>query len=358
MKSIPDVGPIFVSGGSGYIASWILRRLLEAGHTVHATVRDPQRAASVEPLHKLAAGLPGQLKLFKADLLQPGSFDEAVAGCRVALHTASPFLISGIKDPEATLIRPALEGTRNVLGACTRSGTVQRVVVTSSVAAIYGDAADLEDNPRGIFNEDDWNTTSSPTHQPYSYSKLVAEQEAWKLQQAQNRWSMATVNPGFVFGPALTQASQSTSIETLLQFGSGKLRTGVPHMVFGCVDVRDVAEAHIRVALDDRLEGRFILSAGELSMLDMATILRSKFGSAYPFPRFEVPKPIVKLVAPIANGVPRRFVERNAGHELRFDNRRSRELLGIDYRSLPQTLIEHFQQLIDDGLLPRRPYKR
>lgn len=168
------------------------------------------------------------------------------------MHTASPFLISGFKDAEEALVRPALEGTRNVLDSVNRTDSVKRVVLTSSVVAIYGDARESLDVPNGVFTEENWNTTSSADHQPYPYSKAVAEREAWRYQEAQDRWDMVTIHPGLVLGPSLTSASDSASLSTMKQFYDGTMLAGAPDMASGVVDVRDVAEAHLRAGFTPR----------------------------------------------------------------------------------------------------------
>jgi nucleoside-diphosphate-sugar epimerase len=346
--------PIVVTGASGYIASWIVKQLLEQGHTVHATVRNPDRLESVEHLKRAAAGAPGKLALFRADLLEPGSFDAAMAGCQVVIHTASPFLIGKVQDPEASLIRPAVEGTRNVLDAVERTPSVKRVVLTSSVAAIYGDAAELDGIPGGAFTEAQWNTTSSVEHNPYPYSKVRAEQEAVARAKAQGRWQLVCINPGFVFGPSLTKHSDSYSIETLLRFGRGKYLTGVPKLHFGCVDVRDVAAAHIRAAFTPEASGRYIVSAGELWMSEIAQALRAKFGKGFRLPTRELGKFIVWLVGPLSAGITRKYVDLNVGRRVRFDNARSIRELGLSYRSPSTAVVEQFQQLLDDGLIRTR----
>lgn len=117
MTTIDSSAPVLVTGGSGYIASWIVRNLLEDGHQVRATVRDPGKPHGLEHLHALAERHPGQLSLHRADLLEPGSFTEAMQGCQLVIHTASPFLLGTIRDADRQLVRPALEGTRNVLSA-------------------------------------------------------------------------------------------------------------------------------------------------------------------------------------------------------------------------------------------------
>ncbi|HCB39202.1 MAG TPA: diaminohydroxyphosphoribosylaminopyrimidine deaminase, partial [Gammaproteobacteria bacterium] len=317
------------------------------------TVRNPDSEKSVGPLQKIAAAAPlGTLKLFKADLLDEGSFDEAMAGCEVVMHTASPFVVRGFKDPQEALIKPAVEGTRNVLEAANRTASVKRVVLTSSVAAVFGDNADLRKNPRGVFNEEDWNFSSSLQHQPYSYSKFLAEKEAWKIHDAQSRWHLVTINPSMVGGPALTKYSHSTSIDTLRSLGNGRLWPGVPQMRLGWVDVRDVARAHVAAAFRADAEGRHIISNGEPTMLEVATILKKHFGKRYKFPFFELPKVIVKWFGRLMDASAKpRFIEQNVGHPLKFDNSRSKQRLGLQYHPLEQTFVDHFQQLIDDGLI-------
>lgn len=357
MTTIDPNAPVLVTGASGYIGSWIVRYLLEAGHTVHGTVRNPQKPTGLEHLHKLSADHPGKLTLFKADLLDTGSFDEAMVGCELVMHTASPFLLQGVSDPQESLVRPALEGTRNVLDSVNRTESVKRVVLTSSVVAIYGDARESRDVPGGVFTEDQWNTTSSVDHQPYSYSKTVAEQEAWRYQKAQDRWDLVTIHPGLVLGPALTSASDSASLATMKQFADGTMVTGAPELTMGVVDVRDVADAHLRAGYTPEAHGRYLVNAASLSLLEIGQILRAKFGVLYPFPWLNVPKVAVKAVAPVI-GLTREFVDTNVGYPLVFDASRSQSELGLVYRPIEQTVTDHFQQMLDDGIVRKRPSVR
>ena len=170
--------PVLVTGATGFVAGWLVKRLLEEGFTVHAPVRDPASQTKVGHLTALAETLPGALKLFKADLLTPGSYSEAMAGCGVVFHTASPFT-SKITDPQRDLVDPALKGTQNVLTSANETASVTRVVLTSSCAAIYGDTRDVAKAPNATLTEAQWNETSSLDHQAYSYSKTVAERAAW-----------------------------------------------------------------------------------------------------------------------------------------------------------------------------------
>ncbi|MDX1496690.1 MAG: NAD-dependent epimerase/dehydratase family protein [Salinisphaeraceae bacterium] len=342
--------PVLVTGGNGYIASWIVKYLLEDGIDVHATVRDPKDDKKVGHLKAIAENAPGKLTLFKADLLEDGVFDDAMAGCELVMHTASPFVIMGIKDPQKELVDPAVKGTRNVLTSATQTDSVKRVVLTSSVVGIYGDAVDIEQTENGVFTEEHWNTTSSVNHQPYNFSKVAAEKAAWEIANGQNRWDMLTINPGLVVGPSLTNASASGSFSTIKQFYNGSLKMGAPKMELGIVDVRDVAQAHIKAGFTPSASGRHICVSESQSFLQIGKILRKAFGDKYPFPRSEVPKFMVWLVAPMS-GITRPFVSKNVGYPLRFDNSYTRKDLGIEFRPAEESLVEFFQQLIDDGVV-------
>lgn len=353
MTTIDPRAPVLVTGAGGYVASWLVKYLLDAGHTVHGTVRDPAKKAGLEHLHALAARHGERLQLFKADLLDPGSFDAAMQGCELVMHTASPFVISGFKDANEALVRPALEGTRNVLESANRTASVRRVVLTSSVVSIFGDNIDARNVPGGVFTEEHWNTTSSVEHQPYPYSKVVAEREAWAIRERQSRWDLVTINPGLVLGPSLTRASASSSLAVMKQLVDGTMFLGAPPLPMGVVDVRDVATAHIKAGFTPAARGRYAISAAETTPLAMGTILRQQFGNKYLFPWFEAPKFVVWLIAPLV-GLTRRFVSLNVGHPVRFDTGRSRRELGLEYRPLEQTVCDHFQQMLNDGIVRRR----
>lgn len=343
---------ILVTGATGYIASWILKYLLEDGHTVHATVRNSRDTKKVQYLFDIAEKALGTLKLFDADLTQPGSFDAAAQGCEIVIHTASPFLTTGIKNAEAQLIKPAKEGTRIVLEAVLKAGVAKRVVLTSSMAAIHGDNADVPQNGK-TFTEVDWNTTSRINHSPYSYSKTVAEEQGWEMANAQYQYAFTTINPGFVLGPSLTNRVDSVSISTIINMGTGRFKTGVPKLQFGMVDVRDVARAHILAALNLQASGRHICAGGVFSFLDVAQLLHKNFGDAYPFPKKELPKWLLFFVGPLA-GFSWKFVSRNVDVPLHLDNSYIQKDLGITFRPLEETLVDQFNQLLAAGHIPKK----
>lgn len=351
MSEINYEKAVLVTGGTGYVASWIVRMLLEDSRTVRTTVRDKSHPVKNKHLLKLQEDYPGKLELYEADLLKEGSFLEAMQGCELVIHTASPFVISGIKDPQKELVEPALEGTRNVLNSVNKTDTVKRVVLTSSVVSIYGESSDIKSTENGIFTENYWNKNSSLSKNPYSYSKTLAEKEAWKISEAQDRWDLLVINPGFVMGPSLTDRNDSTSIDFMLSMGNGKFKSGAAGLNFGIVDVRDVARAHIEAGFRPSAKGRHILVAKCLWMIDIANILRKKFGNKYPFPRMAVPKFLMYLIGPFM-GFGWSYINENIDIALNFDNSYSKADLGINYRPVEDTITEHFEQLVRDGLLP------
>ena len=342
--------PVLVTGATGYIASWVVRYLLESGYTVHATVRDKSKKDKIEYLTELSQKYPEKLHLFNADLLEKGSFKEAMQDCEIVIHTASPFVISGIKNAEKELVRPALEGTRNVLNSVNETESVKKVILTSSVVSIYGDAIDMQDTRNGIFDETIWNTTSTVKHQPYSYSKKVAEKEAWKMQSNQNRWTLATINPGFVFGPSLTKRADSTSIDFMLNMLNGKLKMGVPKLNMSVVDVRDVAMAHIKAFENDEAKSRYILVNETQSMKEIADILSKKYTGKFSIPKSELPTPLVYAFGPLS-GISWKYIKRNVDLPLKLDNSKSKHELGISYINTEKTVLDHAEQIIEAGLL-------
>lgn len=347
MKNIDTSKPVLVTGGSGYIASWIINLLLNEAKTVHTTVRNLNETNKYQHLLDIAEESSGKLEVFEADLLKDGSFEKAMQNCELVMHTASPFFIQGIKDPKKELIEPAKQGTRNVLETANKVTSVKRVLVTSSLAAIYGDNIDCKKAPNGILTEAVWNTSSNINNQPYSYSKTLAEKEAWEIQKKQDRWDLVTVNPGFVLGPSLTKRIDSTSINTIIQLTDGTFKSGAPDLWFGIVDVRDVAKAHIKAGFTPEANGRYITSNEMATFLDMGNILKAGFGDKYPFPKRKAPKSLMWLVAPKV-GVTRKFVCKNVGIPLKIDNSKSKSELQMEYIPLKQTLHDQFQQLLDD----------
>ena len=339
-----------VTGGSGYVASWVIKTLLHNGIHVHATVRDKSNKDKYQHLIDIAKKSPAKIEMFEADLLKDGSFFEAMQGCELIMHTASPFQTSGIKDPQKQLIDPALKGTRNVLDSATMTSGLKKVVLTSSVAAMYGDSKDLQEIENGVIAEKNWNTTSNLKHGAYSFSKTLAEQAAWEMAKLQDQWELVVVNPSFVLGPSLTKRTDSISIETMINMGNGTYKNGVIELWFGVVDVRDVAKAHFQAGFKSNATGRHILCNETVPLLEISNILREKYGNTYPLPKRNVPKSLAWLIAPLL-GMSRKYIAKNVGYPVKMDNSYTKKDLEMDFRPLKETILVHFEQLISDGLI-------
>ncbi len=337
--------PVCVTGATGYVAGWIVKRLLDEGFTVHAAVRQPDNKEKTKYLDALAEKAPGTIKYYQSDLLEEGSYREAIEGCSVVFHTASPFTLN-VDNPQKDLIDPALEGTRNVLETVNELPSVERVVVTSSCAAIYGDNADLKKTKKGQFTEKDWNTSSSLKQNPYSYSKTLAEKKAWQLAKTQDRWKLVVVNPSLVMGPGINPYATSESFSIIRQMGDGTMKMGGPDFRIGAVDVRDLADAHMAAAFLPDAQGRHIISAHDTGFMEIAGILRKKYPD-YPLPKKKMPKWLLWLIAPTL-GMTRKEVSRTIGKPWHADNSKSKEKLGVSYRPLEETVTAFFQQMIDN----------
>ena len=347
-KKIDKTAPILVTGGTGYLASWIIKQLLDQGLNVRATVRNKSNREKNKHLMKLGENSKGSLELYEADLLQEGSFDQAMSNCEVVFHTASPFQIFGIKDPQKELVDPALKGTKNILASVNKTQTVKRVILTSSTASISQDAKETVNKN---LTEETWNTISSLKNNPYAFSKKLAEETAWQIAKSQNRWDLIVINPGFILGPSLSGRIDSFSIDFMLSMLNGKNKLGVPALAFPLVDVRDVAKAQILGAFTQNASGRHIVVSGKSPFyLEIAEIIKNKYGDRYPVPTKNVPNFILYIVAPFLK-LKWSFLKNNLGIRSKLDNSYSKKDLGMSYKPIEETIIDHAQQIINDGLV-------
>jgi nucleoside-diphosphate-sugar epimerase len=297
MPNNADMSTVLVTGGSGFVASHCIVQLLAAGHQVRTTVRSLKREGDVRAM-LTQGGAPAvdRLTFAVADLERDAGWAEAISGCEYVLHVASPFPPTVPKD-ENELITPAREGALRVLRA-SRDAGVKRVVLTSSFAAIgYGHAPQATP-----FDEKDWTNVEGPDSndvRPYVKSKAIAERAAWDFMSREGgTLELAVVNPVGVFGPVLGP-DYSTSILLVQRLLDGSM-PGCPKLYFGVVDVRDVADLHLRAMTNPAAKGeRFLAVAGDfISMLQIAQVLRARLGeAARKVPKREVPNWLVRLAA-------------------------------------------------------------
>ena len=321
--------PVMVTGATGFVASWLVKKLMDNGITVHAAVRNPDDTIKLAHLKNLENSSSGKIIFFKSDLLEDGSYLKAMEGCAVVFHTASPFNFK-VTDNQRGFVDPAFKGTRNVLDSVNKTESVKRVVLTSSCVAIIGDTIEMAAYPKKMISEDMWNTTSTVNHNPYNYSKTVAEKLAWEMSEKQERWKLVVINPSFVMGPSLSKISTSGTHGMIGQMADGTMKNGAAPFEIGMVDIKDVTEAHFNAAYLEDASGRYILSNKTLSMVDVANIIRNKFGDKWLLPKKAAPKWLIWLIGPIIDkSISRKMISNNMGHPWLANNSKSINKLGI-----------------------------
>jgi nucleoside-diphosphate-sugar epimerase len=337
---------ILVTGGTGFIASHTILQLLNQEHRVRATVRSLTRGADVRGMLRQGGVEPSErLTLFEADLQSDAGWSEAVAGCDYVLHVASPFP-AGVPKHEDELIVPAREGTLRVLKASREAG-VKRVVLTSSFAAIgYGHAPQT-----APFDETYWTNISGNDVTAYVKSKSLAERAAWDFMAREGgSLELSVVNPVVVLGPVLGP-DFSTSILLLQRFLTGSV-PGSPNLSFGVIDVRDIADLHIRAMVHPAAKGeRFLGVAGDFMLIrDMARVLKSRMGEAgRKVPTRQLPNWLVRIAALRDPSVKQILPE--LGKLKNGTNEKARRLLGWAPRSNEEAIVATAESLLRLGLL-------
>lgn len=334
-------GTVFVSGGSGYIAGFLIRQLVAEGWMVHTTIRNLAREGQVRE----SLGVDNsRVKFFAADLTSDAGWDEAMAGCSHVAHVASP-LPTDAPSHEDELIVPARDGALRALRAARAAG-IKRFVMTSSMAAVaYGHGG-----AKTRFTEADWTNIDSPDAYAYVKSKTIAERAArdWVAAEGGDM-EFCTVNPVLVLGP-LQSADFSTSLEAIKKMLEGSL-PGLPRFGFGVVDVRDVADMHVRCLTAPDMAGeRFLCSGPFLWMREIAEILRAGLGDqARKVPRRSLPDWLVRVSAWFDPVV--RQVIGELGHERDADTGHALAKLGWKARPVEETILDTARDMIRLGIV-------
>ncbi len=340
---------VLVTGGSGFLGAHAIVQLLDSGYRVRTTVRSLGRADLVRAMVRAGGVDPDvvdeHLSITLADLLADEGWRAAVEGCAYVLHVASPFPPKAPKH-EDDLIVPAREGALRVLRAA-RDGGVRRVVLTSSFAAVgYG----YPQTDR-TYTEETWTDLTGPGITPYVKSKTLAERAAWDfVEHDGGALELAVINPVGIFGPVLS-ADYAGSIDLIRRLLDGEL-PGMPQLSTSLVDVRDVADLHVRAMVDPNAAGqRFLAVAGDyLTMPQLAAVLRERLGQAAArVPTRALPNWLVRVSAvlhkPLRPMVPLLGKHRRASHD------KAVRLLGWHPRPNEDVIVDTARSLIDLGLL-------
>ena len=323
---------VLVTGGSGYLGSWCVIELLRRGYSVRTTVRDLAREPEVRAAVSREVDPGGRLTVLAADLLSDEGWAEAARGCDYVLHVASPFPPRQPKDPDE-LIVPARDGTLRVLQVSLDAG-VERIVVTSSVAAVTGGGRPVS----GPLTEENWSDPDNPKMTPYARSKTIAELAAWDFMKERGTTEkLATVNPGAIIGPVLSE-DRSFSLQAIERLLGGM--PGVPRIGFSFVDVRDVADLEIRAMTDPAAGGeRFIAVEGFMWMSEAAAVLRERLGEdAAKVPTRSVPNLVVRAMALFDPSV--RSIIGQLGKRTALSGEKAKTQLGWSPRPLEDTIAD------------------
>jgi len=333
--------PVLVTGGTGFVASHIILALLKEGYRVRTTVRSRKDEKKYSHLFSLASNAKELVEIVEADLHKKDSWLAATEGCDFVIHTASPFPPALPKN-EDEVIKPAVEGTLNVLNACL-ANNVKKVVLTSSIAAV------IIGNESSCCTEDDWSVARLCA--PYEKSKLLAEKAAWEFyRNNKGKIELTVICPGLLWGPILHKNS-FTSGDIVQLIMRGEL-PAIPNMSFPIADVRDAALAHVRALQRQETNGkRYIIVAQSFSAESTVGALKKEFGQyGYRFPFLKVGKCLAYL-ASFYNPMFKLFLA-SIGLSYEISNRKSQEDLGIDYITPEKSVVEMVHSMLEFKLLP------
>ena len=340
-----DFETVLVTGGSGYVASYCIAQLLNEGARVRTTVRSLAREAEVRASVGKLADAGERLTFVAADLNHDAGWREACAGCTAVLHVASPLPSSNPKSDDE-LVRPARDGALRVLAAARDAG-VKRFVMTSSTAAVtYGYGSRTKP-----YTEADWsNPTDRSDSSAYERSKMIAERAAWDWHAREGgALELVTICPGAVIGPVLG-SDFSASIDIVKKLIDGSL-PGLPRFGWPLVDVRDIADLHIRAMRSPAAPGQRFIGAGPFYwMADIARVLRGRLPEvARKIPKRQLPNWLVKLSSRFDPVIRDRLFELDKERPVSAD--KAKRELGWSPRGNDQAIVDTAQSLMDQGVV-------
>jgi nucleoside-diphosphate-sugar epimerase len=335
-------GTILVTGGSGFVGSWCIVELLRRGNIVRTSVRDSSREPEVRAMVTKEVDPQDRLTFFEAELTDDSGWDEATAGCDYVLHVASPFPVAAPDDPD-DLIVPARDGALRVLRSAIRSG-VRRIVMTSSSATV----ADAPEPRPWPLTEEVW--TDARGARAYVASKVLAERAAWDFVTEEGaRERLVTILPSAILGPVLS-SDLSYSVQVVERLLNRSM-PGIPRLGFSFVDVRDVADIHLRAMTSPEAGGERFLAAGtSLWLSDVAQILRERLGPrAAKVPTRRVPNFVVRAAARFDPAL--RQIVGQLGKRSEFSSQKARTTLGWSPRPVEDTIADCAESLLRLGVV-------
>lgn len=334
---------VLVSGGSGFLAGWIIIELLRLGYRVHATLRDTGRQTDIRTSLVAAGGKRAAdqdaLRFYQANLDTDEGWQAAIAGCRYAIHTASPFPVVQPKNEDEVIV-PARDGTLRVLRASLTAG-VEHVVITSSASAMeYPSKVSLPT----LITEASWTDLTRRDITAYIRSKTIAERAAWDfVAQHSDKMSLTAIAPTTMLGPILGK-HVTFSVQSVQQLLDGSA-PAIPRLGFGFVDVRDVAALHVEAMVNPRAAGERFLAGGTFLWLsDIAKILRRRMPEASSrVPSHTLPNIVARGLSLFNPSL--RSVINDLGKTRNYSPKKAEELLGWTMRPIEDTITDTARSL-------------
>ncbi|XP_063854037.1 LOW QUALITY PROTEIN: uncharacterized protein LOC135096465 [Scylla paramamosain] len=348
-----------VTGVSGFIGAHVAKQLLEAGHKVRGTVRSLENEAKIAPLKNLVPNSKFPLELVAADLTKDDGWDKAVEGCVGVMHVASPFPDVTTKTvTEEELLEPAREGTLRVLKAVAGTkGSVKRVVLTSSLAAVCGE---VTPDPSKKYNEEDWTDPECPTLDPYTKSKVVAEKAAWEYLKElpdDEKFELAVINPTLVMGPPLMESHRFSTSVNIMAGIVNKTYPWVPRVQFPICDVRDVAKAHIKHSQRPPTTDTSLPRTATGTGTSQSVLPRRFRPQGYSIATAQLPY-VLCWVAGLFNKPMRNNILPRIGKTMSVDNKRMVEVLGVEPTAIDCTFHDMVYAMVDLGIAKKaKKYK-
>lgn len=336
---------VLVTGGTGYVAGWCIAGLLKLGYNVRTTIRSLAKEPAVREAVAAEAESGDRLSVYAADLMADAGWKEAMDGCDYVLHIASPLGTAPSKDPN-DLILPAREGTLRVLRAATEAG-VKRVVMTSSLAA----ATPVKPTENQVIDESIWSDPEDKFLDAYRKSKVLAEMAAWQfMKEYKGPTTLTTILPGAIFGPVLS-ANSLGSVQVISRLVQGRV-PGTPRLGFEIVDVRDLADLHIRAMTAPEAAGQRFIAVGDFMwMAEIAGTLRSRLGAmGSKVPTRKLPDFMLRLASRFDPSL--RSIVPMLGRKYRSSPAKAKRLLGWSSRPAAETVVDTANSLIAKSAIP------
>ncbi len=338
-------GPVVVTGASGYIGSHIVANLLSKGMRVRATVRDLEDPERVAHLKSMDIAEGGDIEIVEMDLFDPESVNSAISGCTDLIHTAATVIVRS-RDPQRKIVDPSVIGTRNVISAVERSGTIERFVHTSSTAAIRP----MEWKDGSILTADIWANDATLENNPYGLAKVSAEKivRDWHASlESGTRPRLVTIHPCMVFGPPLSPRHLRGSLAILMAMIRRTVPLSLP-MQINIVDVRDVAEAHVRALVEGQEGGRYLTVSGDMMMTDIAKALKK----AHPGRRWatrEAPYWVALVASFFHPKIDVSWAKRHLRKRLYWDASPAEDDLGMEWIEPLQSILDTVPPILENG---------